>query len=191
MNNNNYGNYPQYNVNYYAGNPDQQKESSRKAIRVAGIIFSVIFIFTGLILFGVSVFISIVFEKVEEQCSEKTTAVVTDNVKNTNNDGDTTFAPVYTFTVDGEIYNVQSEFSSSPAVYEIGDEAEIRYDPSNPKNIYDPKSVKVFKTVMKVFHYLGIAMAVFGFVLVVVDIILTRKPKREGGYDELNDYYNK
>ncbi len=185
--NNRYGQHPQYNVNYNYAAPG--KDQNRTALRIVGLIFSVVFIFTGLILFGISMFISKIYEKTEEQCSEKISAVITDNVKNTNSEGDVTFAPVYTFTVDGQLYTVQSEYSSSPAVYEIGDTAEIRYDPSDPKKVYDPKTLKVFWIVMKVFRYVGAGLGAVGVLAIFASLILTRK-KSPAERDEL-EYYNR
>ena len=184
--NNNYGNYPQYNVNYAAS--PQQQDSGRKALRIGGVIFAVILIGMAAIFFLVSTVISRIFDEINEQCTEKTTAVVSDNVKKTNDDGGTTFAPVYTFTANGQIYNVQSTFYSSPALYEIGDTAEIQYDPSDPKQVYDPTAVKTFETIMNVFSYIGIGAAAFGVLVMILALVLTRK-RDPAVRDEL-DYYN-
>lgn len=185
--NNGYGNYPQYNVNYNAGSPQHQQAQSKKALRIGVFVFSFVFIFTGVIFFGISTFISKIYEHTEAKCTETVSALVTDNVKKTNSDGDTSFAPVYTYTVDGEVYSVQSPFSSSPAVYEIGDTAKLCYDPSDPKQIYDPKALKTFRIVMNVFRYVGIGLAAVGFIAAIAAFVLTRK-KRTDTRDELELY---
>ncbi len=40
--------------------------------------------------------------------------------------------PVVDFTVRGQIYTFEGDNASYPPAYEVGEQVEIRYDPTNP-----------------------------------------------------------
>ncbi len=64
-----------------------------------------------------------------------TTATVVRLIRHSGNDGDT-FSPVFEYyTPQKEIRNFESEISSSPSFYRVGDQEEIVYDMNDDKNI--------------------------------------------------------
>ena len=53
--------------------------------------------------------------------------------RESNGENGTTYSPVIEFTVDGQTYQFESDNSSSPPAYRVGQTVQIRYDPQDPE----------------------------------------------------------
>jgi len=51
-----------------------------------------------------------------------------------SSDSGVTYAPVFSYTVDGQSYEVKSGTTSYPPLYEKGDVVTLLYNPDNPKS---------------------------------------------------------
>ncbi len=140
-----------------------------KLYRVKYLIF-VIFLIVG------SVFALVIpsFEtKKEARCTLETEAVVADIAEhyseNQDGGGSTTYAPVYSFTIDGTAEEI------TPSVYTgtrpvIGDSVTIFVNPDNHSEIFDPARDGEF---VKIFRIVGIVFIVIAF----ISLFAIRKPR--------------
>ena len=55
-------------------------------------------------------------------------------LRESNDDGSTTYAPIIDYFVDGETYEMASSSYSSPPAYHVGQPVQVLYDRSNPNN---------------------------------------------------------
>lgn len=76
--------------------------------------------------------------KVKKQCTYKTTAIVSDISEHSDSDG-TTYAPVYTYSYNGDEHTVTRSYYSSNMKLRVGDEVEFYLDPNAPETFYCPK----------------------------------------------------
>ncbi len=123
----------------YAGSstPMQQNGNNANASFRESTVFMLIggvFLAACLILALICFLVVHFVEKSREKCTETTTAIVIDNILE-----DDTYAPLFRYTAkNGKTYEEKSSYSSRPARYDIGDEAEIKYQPDDPENFYEP-----------------------------------------------------
>ena len=107
--------------------------------------------------------------KVKKQCTYKTTAVVSDIKENSDSDG-TTYAPVYTYSYNGDEHTVTRKYYSSNMKLNVGDEVEFYLDPNDPETYYCPSEKG--KTV--------VSLALYGFGIVcLLCTVLNIKQYRE------------
>lgn len=128
----------------------------------------------GLIFFIVGAVISAVENNKKKRCTEEVSAVVIENrtVRSTsNNHGrSVTYSPVFHYTYNGNEYETQTGYSSSPAVFSVGEKTTLFVDPDSPSTIYCPR-LKVGKILSIVFGIIG---AIFIVVPIIVNIALRK-----------------
>jgi len=54
-------------------------------------------------------------------------------LEESSGDGGTTYSPVFQYEVNGQIYEFESQNSSSPPTHRVGEQDTIFYDPANPE----------------------------------------------------------
>jgi len=87
---------------------------------------------------------------------EKTIATVITVKKEKDSDGGSTYRPVFRFkTSSGQEMTFESPYTSSPAAYEVGEDATLTYDPSDPSNV-------------KIYSYFG----VFGLAAILMALAM-------------------
>ena len=128
----------------------------------------------GLIFFVVGAVIGAVENKKKKRCTEEVAAVVIENrtVRSTsgNHGHSVTYSPVFRYTYNGKEYETQTGYSSSPAVFSVGEKTTLFVDPDSPSSIYCPR-LKVGKILSIVFGIIG---AFFIIVPVIVNIALRK-----------------
>ena len=128
----------------------------------------------GLIFFIVGAVIGAVENNKKKRCTEEVSAVVIENrtVRSTsNNHGrSVTYSPVFRYTYNGNEYETQTGYSSSPAVFSVGEKTTLFVDPDSPSAIYCPR-LKVGKILSIVFGTIG---AIFIVVPIIVNIALRK-----------------
>lgn len=129
-----------------------------------------LFLGIGLIFFVVGIGIGIHDRNMKKRCSEKVTAVITENrevLSKSDNHISRTYSPVFRYTYNGTEYTQNTGYSSNPPVFEVGDNTEIFVDPSDPNKIYVPK-LKVAKLLTVIFTLLGGAFLIVGVILLII-----------------------
>ncbi len=148
-----------------------------------GILIGMIFVLTGAVIIGSSIWARRSDSKLQRACSIQTVATVTDIIEQSSedSDGDTTtyYYPVLKYAVDGESYEKKYSVSLKTQRFTIGDEVTISYNPNNPKQYYIPKYItyNIFDTIMPVF---------FGslFIIAGAFVALTKKDSKKKKLEE-------
>ena len=90
------------------------------------------------------------FKTMKERCTESVTTTVISNTKSLyakkgryKKEKIYKYAPVYTYVYNGQEYTVESEHSTRPAKYYVGDTAVIMVNPENPAEIYEPEFINI------------------------------------------------
>lgn len=134
----------------------------------------------GLVLFGLIFFIvgavlGAVENNKKKRCTEEVAAVVIENrtVRSTsrNHGQSITYSPVFRYTYNGTDYETQTGYSSSPAVFSVGEKTTLFVDPDSPKTIYCPK-LKIGKILSVIFSIIG---AAFIIVPVIVNLVVRKR----------------
>ncbi len=96
--------------------------------------------------------------KLKKECTYETTAIVTDIVSSSSDRN--TYAPVYSYTYEGQDYTAQSRVYSSKLKLHEGDNVEFYVNPDDPQTYYCPQetSGKTFAIVL--FAVSGICLIV-------------------------------
>ncbi|MBR6986231.1 MAG: DUF3592 domain-containing protein [Ruminococcus sp.] len=86
--------------------------------------------------------------KLKKECTYETTAIVTDIVSSSSDSN--TYAPVYSYTYEGQDYTAQSRVYSSNLKMHEGDEVEFYVNPDDPQTYYCPQetSGKTFAIIL-------------------------------------------
>ena len=137
-------------------------------------IVTFVFLLSGIAFLAVGIGIGASEKKLQKRCTEKVTAVVIDNeLKMSDSDNGTsyTYTPVFRYTYNNKEYTKKSNYSSSPAVFEEGEETDLYLDPSDPEKYYVP-DLKIGKWLSLIFKIIGGAEL---FVAVIVFVISRRK----------------
>ncbi len=159
----------------YRRNIPVNTPQGRKAVKIiltlVMLTLSVIFIFTGVI-------IKIASNKVYSNCTEEISAEVIDLREHTSTSHhkgrsrtSITYRPVFEYTYNGKNYVRESNISSDPPEYEIGETVKLKIDPDDPNKFYDPSS-KVISVIGFVFAGVGVLMLI---IYIVVMIALSKK----------------
>ncbi|MDE5861415.1 MAG: DUF3592 domain-containing protein [Ruminococcus sp.] len=144
-----------------------KKTGNPKIIGIVFVICSVIFI-----LIGMKTHYD--FKGLEKRCTESVTAEVVENIvvksrtksKHSSNIS-ITYKPVFDFDYNGTSYRVESNVSSKPALFEVGEKTEIKVNPEVPEEIYVPAD--------KTAKYIGIIFATAGTVFLIAGILVILK----------------
>lgn len=86
--------------------------------------------------------------KLKKECTYETTAIVTDIVSSSSDSN--TYAPVYSYTYEGQDYTAQSRVYSSNLKMHEGDEVKFYVNPDDPQTYYCPQetSGKTFAIIL-------------------------------------------
>jgi hypothetical protein len=99
--------------------------------RAPGPLFLLVFGLVGLVFGGIGAFIAL--NTLREQARDvRTTGTIVDMVPSSNGDGGRMYRPVFRFSVDGQIYEIESGMASNPPQYELEQRVSVRYNPANP-----------------------------------------------------------
>ena len=124
------------------------------------------------------------FKTMKERCTESVTSTVISNTKSLyakkgryKKEKIYKYAPVYTYVYNGQEYTVESEHSTRPAKYDVGDAAVIMVNPENPAEIYEPEfiNIRVKAVIFVVVGGIGIISAL----CVIVVNIYNKKIKKQ------------
>lgn len=145
----------------------ENKTGNPKIIGVVFVLFSVIFI-----LIGIKTHYD--FRGLEKRCTESVTAEVVENIavksRTKSKHGyrtTTTYKPVFVFEYAGTSYRTESNVSSKPALFDVGEKTEIKVNPKAPEEIYVPAD--------KTAKYIGIIFATAGTVFLIAGILVILK----------------
>ena len=86
---------------------------------------------------GCAVFLSIGKIGLKMKCTYKTNAIVSNVNISTDDDGSTTYKPVYTYTYNDYEYTAEADGYTFKK-FNTGDTAELYIDPDNPATYYSP-----------------------------------------------------
>ena len=92
------------------------------------------------------------------KCTESVEGKVVDIARKWDNNGSTSFYPIFEYTVNGNTYVHQSQTGSRPCRYHIGQNIEIHFNPEKPEQFYDKES--------------NITGTVFGIITIIIGAIL-------------------
>ena len=144
-----------------------KKTGNPKIIGIIFVICAVIFIIVGVIT-------HLSFRGLEKRCTESVTAEVVENIvvksRTKSKHGyrtSTTYKPVFDFEYGGTSYRVESNVSSKPALFEVGEKTEIKVNPTDPEEIYVPAD--------KTAKFIGIIFATVGAVFLIAGILVILK----------------
>lgn len=135
--------------------------------RMAFLIASLTFLFVGLVFILVPFFMVRYRKKKAEKCDGLTTATVVEYICYRGNDGNT-YAPVYSYLVNGTEYRKTSFYSFSGRKHAIGDKLELRYNSEKPDMFYVEDEQFVVKLVSVILCVVGIGMIIAGIILGIV-----------------------
>lgn len=135
--------------------------------KIVGVIFS----FVAIIAIVVGAFVTVKLKQVQERCTDTVTAEIVENItvksrtKTKHGHRTTiTYRPVFEFDYKGENYRVESSVSHSPALFDVGEQTEIKINPSDPSETYIPSD--------KSANYAGIICMAVGVVFLVVGLLV-------------------
>lgn len=137
-------------------------------------LFNIFFIFLGLIFFIIGIFILIYPQLKEKRCTESVVAKVVENIKDRSYYSDdnnftrfVTYRPVFEFEYNGQNYNIQSNTSSNPPAFDVGEKVELKINPDNPIDFYAP-SDRTFTFVGLIFIGIGLIFVAIGIVIRII-----------------------
>lgn len=128
----------------------------------------------GLIFFIIGICVLIQPKLKAKRCTESVTAEVIENIKvrshynNDNNHGthSVTYRPVFEFEHNGQHYNIKSNTSSNPPVFEVGEKVELKINPNDPTDFYAP-SDSTFTLVGLIFVGIGLIFTIIGIFMII------------------------
>lgn len=122
----------------------------------------------GILFLAVGTGIGMGQKKKKKRCTDPVNATVIENRRRTMHsmEGYTseTFSPVFQYYYNGRDYTTESNHSSNPPAFSVGEETEIFVDPKSPQKIYIPNE-KTTKILSLVFKLVGVVTIIFGFVI--------------------------
>lgn len=87
-----------------------------------------------------------------------------------SSDGSSSYSPVFQFrTISGQMVEVEDSLSSSPPMYDEGDNVEVLYDPANPQEAKIKKFSSLYFVTM-IFGFMGSLFAVIGVWVLLVQL---------------------
>lgn len=138
--------------------------------KIVGVIFS----FVAIIAIVAGAFVTVKLKQVQERCTDSVTAEIVENItvksrtKTKHGHRTTiTYRPVFEFDYKGENYRVESNVSHSPALFDVGEQTEIKINPSDPSETYIPAD--------KSANYAGIICMAVGAVFLAIGIFVIFK----------------
>ena len=160
--------------------------TNKKAVRVVLIASMMIFLIVGVILVCSGLWFKNYDKGVKERCTESVQAVVDGYQPSSSRHSDGTYStsyfPVFNYTYDGIDYTKQSNYGSGEPKYSKGDVVEIRVNPNDATEFFNPsdRADIVYNVLM------GIGLS---FILIVVvvsfGVYLINKRRKE-----LEDRFN-
>lgn len=171
-------------------------KSNKSAAKLVVIIVSIPMFLTGAVFLTIGIVMNRADKALDKRCTETVTAEVTELDSETGSYQTgrrghrrtktyTTYAPRFSYTIDGREYNTLFSRYSSPPEFEVGEQTEIRYDPDEPTVIY-VESSKSMRTMSIIFIIIGSAALAVGVILVIAGIAVSRKKPA----DEMQQYYS-
>lgn len=146
---------------------------------------SAVFIAVGAIIFKVN-------KSKQDKCTEKVTATVVDLLEQTNTSShkgrrrtSISYRPVFEYIYNDVTYVTESNISSNPPEYEIGETVDLMIDPDKPRRIYDPGS-NLLRLMGFIFGGVGILMMI---IYIIIMIIMGKLKDKENPENTEIDYY--
>ena len=137
--------------------PSIKKISKYSAYPAFGVCIAV-----GVIMLVIAFVINHFGEKNYKLCTEPVTALVSDIVSKVDSDGDTLYAPEFTYEAEGKTYKTHSNTYSSPMPYGIDEKVELLYEPGDPSHfIIKEEKLPFYKLMVYIFGGVGLLFTVF------------------------------
>ncbi len=133
----------------------------------------IFFMIFGLTFFIIGICVLIQPKLKAKRCTESVTAEVVENIKvrshynNNHSTNSVTYRPVFEFEYDGQHYNIQSNTSSNPPAFEVGENVDLKINPDDPTDFYAP-SDSTFTLVGLIFVGIGLIFTIVGLLIKVV-----------------------
>lgn len=129
-----------------------------------------------------------IWETEKEQCTETTTAVVSEIVEDMDDNGDDriyTYHALAEYSVNNNNYSVKDSmgYGRESIPYSVGDEVTVHYNPNNPKKMYINE--KEMSKVPTVFKIVGSVLIGFALLILVLSACLNRKNYTENSQNHL------
>lgn len=115
----------------------------------------------GFTLAVVSLLVFGVVSRNRSVCTEETRGTVVDIIRI---EDDSMFYPVVRYTVRGILYTKTALLGSNPSLYDIGDEADVFYNPNNPGE-YVLGDAYAIRSISATLTLIGIVVGFVGLVL--------------------------
>lgn len=128
------------------------------------------FILMGVIFALVPIIMNKSRKKKAMQCDRETTATVVEYMRY-RGDGNTTFAPVYSYWVNDKEYRKTSTYSSSRRKFSVGDKVALRYCSDNPDIIFVKEEQYIIKFMSVIFGLISAVMIIVGSGIAIGTII--------------------
>lgn len=103
--------------------------------------------------------------------SDRETKATVVMYKSYRGDGCTTYAPVYSYWVNGKEYRKTSIYSSSGQKFSIGDEVVLHYKSDNPKIVFVEEEQYIVKLISVIFGIISGVMIISGMVIGIIIMI--------------------
>lgn len=163
------------------------RKTARLILTITLLTISVVFIAVGTIIFKVN-------KSQQDKCTEKVTAKVIDLLEQTSSHShkgrrriSISYRPVFEYIYNDKKYVTESNVSSNPPEYEIGDTVNLMIDPDEPRKIYDPDS-KLLRLMGFIFGGVGILMLI---IYIIIMIVMSRfNNNKENPENTEIDYYD-
>lgn len=178
------GNYENQNLS------DDGNSSWKKYIKAGLYIIGLLFktfvypiLIAAFVLFTLGLISVLDFNNMKERCTESVTAIVTSNTESLyakkgryKKEKIYKYAPVYTYVYNGQVYSCESDNSTRPAKYDVGDKALIMVNPDNPVEIYEPDFTNV-RVKAVIFVIVG-GVGILACICVIVANIYNKKKQQ-------------
>lgn len=178
------GNYENQNLS------DDGNSSWKKYIKadlyIIGLLFKTFvypILIAAFVLFTLGLISVLDFNNMKERCTESVTAIVISNTESLyakkgryKKEKIYKYAPVYTYVYNGQVYSCESDNSTRPAMYDVGDTAVIKVNPDNPAEIYEPDFTNV-RVKAVIFVIVG-GVGILACICVIVANIYNKKKQQ-------------
>lgn len=148
---------------------------NRKASKIILIAVMVVFLIVGVVFVCSGFWFKNYDKGMKERCTESVQAIVDDYKSSSSRHNDGTYSmsyfPVFSYTFDGMEYTKQSNYGSGEPKYSKGDVVEIRVNPNDATEFFDPsdRSDIVYNVLICVGMFLILIIVVVSFCVYLIN----------------------
>lgn len=142
---------------------------NKKALKIVLTAVMVVFLIVGVVFVCSGLWFKNYDEGMKDRCTESVQAIVDDYQSSSSRHNDGTYSmgyfPVFRYTFDGMEYTKQSNYGSGEPKYSKGDVVEIKVNPNNATEFFDPsdRSDIVYNVLICVGMFLILIIVVVSF----------------------------